>query len=202
MQRREPSSDRAHEPRNAPRRDAAGSRREIDCTAGWSRVGRSWRWHGPWVAIRWSTDERRTQTAIASARVRGLLELCRRADPSAARAWRTRTTIFVAAKGPRPASPARVSAVSAEPRTDQTLCDEAPESLLGRPAPGGRRSTGGVIDARPLSWRFRACCRDRPGRCRPRVRRRRALRRDRDRCRCGSRSQRGRRCRSAPHCCR
>ena len=42
--------------------------------AGWSCAGRSWRWHEPWVAIRSSTDERRTQTAIASARVRGLLE--------------------------------------------------------------------------------------------------------------------------------
>src|SRR5512147_59826 len=71
----------AHEPRNAPRSDATGSRCEIDCTAGWSCAGRSWRWHGPWVAIRWSTDERRTQTAIASARVRGLLEAAPRAEP-------------------------------------------------------------------------------------------------------------------------
>jgi len=58
---------------NAPRSDAGWVRREINCTAGWSCTGRSWRWHGPWVAIRSSTDERRAQTRGASKRVRGLL---------------------------------------------------------------------------------------------------------------------------------
>jgi len=43
-----------------------------------------------------STDERRTQTAIASARVRVLQELLFRADPLRHGRWRTRTTIFVA----------------------------------------------------------------------------------------------------------
>jgi hypothetical protein len=42
---------------NAQRSDAGWVRREINCTAGWSCAGRSWRWHEPWVAIRWSTDE-------------------------------------------------------------------------------------------------------------------------------------------------
>jgi len=60
---------------NAPRSDAGWVRREINCTAGWSCAGRSWRWHGPWVAIRSSTDERRAQTRGASKRVRGLQEL-------------------------------------------------------------------------------------------------------------------------------
>ena len=58
----------------APR---AGSRREIDCTAGWWIVGRSWRWHRHTVSIRGPTDERRTQTRGASARVRVLADAVR-----------------------------------------------------------------------------------------------------------------------------
>jgi len=65
---------------NAPRSDAGWVRREINCTAGWSCAGRSWRWHGPWVAIRPSTDERRAQTRGASKRVRVLQELRARAE--------------------------------------------------------------------------------------------------------------------------
>jgi hypothetical protein len=53
----------------APR---AGSRREIDCTAGWWIAGRSWRWRRRTCSIRRSTDERRTQARGASARVRDL----------------------------------------------------------------------------------------------------------------------------------
>src|SRR6185369_15706559 len=104
---------------NAQRSDAAGSRREIDCTAGWSCAGRSWRWHQPWVAIRWSTDERRTQTAIASARVRGLLEAALRGD----REWRTRAVIFIAAADPDPRRQracARSFASSATDRRNRT----------------------------------------------------------------------------------
>ena len=42
---------------NAQRSDAGWVRREINCTAGWSSVGRSWRWHCRSLAIRRSTDE-------------------------------------------------------------------------------------------------------------------------------------------------
>ena len=66
---------KSHEDGNAPRSDAGWVRREIDCTAGWSSAGRSWRWHCRSLAIRRSTDERRAQTRGASKRVRGLLEL-------------------------------------------------------------------------------------------------------------------------------
>jgi len=59
---------------NAPRSDAGWVRREINCTAGWSSAGRSWRWHRRSLAIRRSTDERRAQTRVASKRVRGLHE--------------------------------------------------------------------------------------------------------------------------------
>src|SRR3954468_15263384 len=65
----------SHAQRNAQRSDAGWVRREINCAAGWSCAGRSWRWHGPWIAIRSSTDERRAQTRGASKRVRGLQEL-------------------------------------------------------------------------------------------------------------------------------
>jgi len=75
---------------NAPRSDAGWARREINCTAGWSCAGRSWRWHEPWVAIRSSTDERRAQTRGASKRVRGLPS-----DRSGDRGW-----IFTAAGAP------------------------------------------------------------------------------------------------------
>jgi len=68
----------SHFPSSAPTttRSAAsraGSRREINCTAGWLIVGGSWRWHHHPFSIRRSTDERRTQTRGASARVRDLL---------------------------------------------------------------------------------------------------------------------------------
>jgi len=70
----EPSSNLSREDGNAPRSDAGWVRREINCTAGWSSVGRSWRWHCRSLAIRRSTDERRAQTRGASKRVRGLHE--------------------------------------------------------------------------------------------------------------------------------
>ena len=62
---------------NATRRAATrvGFCREIDSQAGWIGrrpvVGMA----PPVIAIRWSTDERRTQTRGASKRVRGLKEL-------------------------------------------------------------------------------------------------------------------------------
>jgi len=60
---------------NAQRSDAGWGRREINCTAGWSSAGRSWRWQCRSLAIRRYTDERRAQTRVASARVRVLHEL-------------------------------------------------------------------------------------------------------------------------------
>jgi hypothetical protein len=56
----------------APTRSAAtwaGSPCEINCTAGWSSAGRSWRWHYRSLAIRRLTDEQGAQTRVASARV-------------------------------------------------------------------------------------------------------------------------------------
>jgi len=70
-----PSSDGSPRTTQRARSDAGWVRREINCTAGWSCAGRSWRWHRPWVAIRRSTDERRAQTRGASKRVRVLQEL-------------------------------------------------------------------------------------------------------------------------------
>ena len=57
---------------NAQRSDAGWVGSEIDCTAGGSSAGRSWRWHRRSLAIRWSTDERPAQTRAASARARVL----------------------------------------------------------------------------------------------------------------------------------
>jgi len=68
-------SQLSREDGNAPRSDGGWVRRDIDCTAGWSNVDRSWRWHCRSLAIRRSTDERRAQTRVASKRVRGLQEL-------------------------------------------------------------------------------------------------------------------------------
>src|SRR4051812_44178095 len=101
---REPFSNVFRGDGNATRSDAGWVRREIHCTAGWSCAGGSWRWHGPWVAIRPSTDERRAQTRGASKRVRGLLRVAPPRRSSAIREWGTRASIFIAGEhgGPYP----------------------------------------------------------------------------------------------------
>jgi len=80
--------------RAAQRRGLGSARDKLH--AGWSCAGRSWRWHGPWVAIRPSTDERRAQTRGASKRVRGLLRVAPPRRSSAIREWRTRASTFIA----------------------------------------------------------------------------------------------------------
>jgi len=70
----EPSSHLSRDDGNAQRSGAGWVRREINCTAGWSSAGRSWRWHWQSLAIRWLTDERRAQPRVASKRVRVLQE--------------------------------------------------------------------------------------------------------------------------------
>ena len=70
---REPSSQLSREDGLAALRCAGLVRCEINSQAGWSSVGRSWRWHRPSVAIRWSTDETPWPAALPTswAKMRG-----------------------------------------------------------------------------------------------------------------------------------
>jgi len=95
---------------NAPRSDAGWVRREINCTAGWSSAGRSWRWHRRSLAIRRSTDERRAQTRVTSKRVRVLQELRAGVERGRLFSWQRWAQTRVASKRVRVLSNGRAGA--------------------------------------------------------------------------------------------